>query len=103
MTHQAPDALLAVRRLDRWARSTDVGAAKEVAKRLAAIHSAAHHVLEAIESLGGESGGPRQDARALLDVQTWLYQELLPNAALLENPLEAMIKALYDREPATEE
>lgn len=88
-----------VRRLDRWATGTELADARHVAGELALIYSAAQHVVEAMDRLTTAGLGSREQARALLDVQTWLSQELQPRASTVAPGLEAVIREIYDRLP----
>ena len=88
----AADLLRQRARLKAWANAIGSTNAQAVVNDLAEVWAAARAVAAAIESLPGDDSGPA--ARRLIEVQEWLYQELLEHAASLELPLQAAVDEL---------
>jgi hypothetical protein len=92
---RAADLLQQRARLKTWAAASGSANAGAVVNDLAEIWAAARALAAAIESLSNDDS--RASARRLIEVQEWLYEELLQHAASLKDPLQAAVDDAYAR------
>lgn len=98
-----PKDLIIERQLDRWARTSPAKDASKLVNELAGIHRAARHVVDAIDMLVAERAAPREQGQALLEIGTWLLQELRPHITHIPAMLDKVISQTYEQVPAEEE
>ncbi len=83
-------------RLKRWAGATGNASANAIVNDLAEIWAASHALVVAIEALS--SSDQHSSGRHLIEIQTWLYEELLDHAASLKAPLQVAVGDAYEAE-----
>jgi hypothetical protein len=105
MNHQdkVPGDLLISRGLDEWAKRSGVDVDRSLVANLTSLYAAATRIIEAIDHLAGTPDLPqREQARALLQIQTWMFNELQNHAESLREPVESAICKLYELIPDDE-
>lgn len=84
--------------LDLWARATGTKNAKALVMDATDLYRAALAYVEAINQLVAQpAASAEQQARVLVEMQTWLYDEFEDHLKALKGPLDATINELYER------
>ena len=84
------------KRLEQWARSTGVKGAQGLVVDATDLYRAALAYVAAIDQLIAHPDAPaEQHAKTIVEIQTWLYDELQAHLRALKVPLESVIDELY--------
>lgn len=84
------------RRLEHWARSCGSPKAASLVTDATDLYRAATVYIEAIDRLVSRPDASREDqAKTLVEIQTWLYEEFQGHLSSMKAPLEATIDDLY--------
>lgn len=85
------------KRLDEWANRSGVLEAGNLVPDLGDLYAAAVQIVNAVEKLTSDSKlNHREQGHLLLQIQAWLYEELLDHAHSMKSPLQSVIEQVYD-------
>jgi hypothetical protein len=100
MTDDAAAAQTAelAKKLEQWAKSTGAKDAQRLVVDTADLYRAALAYVAAVERLIARIDAPtKEHAKTLVEIQTWLYDELEDHLQSLRAPLGSVIDELYGR------
>ena len=91
-----PEVLALARRLKTWADETRSKDAVALVADLPDVYAAARVVVECVDRLLADPPLPGEEqAQLLVDLQAWLYDEMLEHIQRLRRPLEAVLTDLH--------
>lgn len=102
MSHDAGAAQTAelANKLEQWAKSTGAKDALRLVVDATDLYGAALAYVAAVDRLIARIDAPaKEQAKTLVEIQTWLYDELEDHLQSLRAPLGSVIDELYERNP----